>query len=152
MSEVGPERFPAIGEQAMTHQQREVLAEVRAWPRLNELAILVTARHWTAQFEWYAHSRLAREAGLDETIITAIREHKRPDGMKEPEAAVYDFAHALLKTGSVDDAPFNSVTRLFGERGVMDLVGGIGYYSLVSMILNVDRTPLPPGETLPLLR
>jgi 4-carboxymuconolactone decarboxylase len=120
-------------------------------PRLNELAILLTARHWTAQFEWYAHARLAQQAGLGPAVIDAIRDRRRPDAMAEDETAVYDFTHALLSTGSVSDGAFAAVTRLFGERGVIDLTGAIGYYSLVSMILNVDRTALPAGEAQPLV-
>lgn len=118
-------------------------------PRLNELAILLTARKWKAQFEWYAHARLAREAGLAETIIKAIHMDRRPDGMAEDEAAVHDFCHATLATGTAGDDAHAAVSRLFGDRGVIDLVGALGYYSLVSLVLNVDRTSLPDGKPLP---
>ena len=119
-------------------------------PRLNELAILMTARKWTAQFEWWAHAQLARQAGLDEAIIEAIRTGQPPAQMQADEAAVYAFCDALLQTGAVPDPVYAVAHALFGERGVVDLVGAVGYYSLVSFMLNVDRTPLPPGETPPL--
>jgi 4-carboxymuconolactone decarboxylase len=122
-----------------------------ALPRkLNELAILVTARKWTAQFEWYAHHRLAMEAGLDPAIAAAIRQGERPEDMSGDEAAVHDFAHQLVHTGEVDDARFDAVIARFGEQGAVDLIAACGYYSLVSFVLNVDRVQLPDGEELPL--
>ena len=112
---------------------------------LNELAILVVARYWTAQYEWYAHRQLALKAGLDERIADAIGEGKRPTNMKEEEAAVYDFCKELHENKSVSDATYAKALEKFGERGVIDLVGASGYYTMVSMILNVDRHPLPEG-------
>ena len=118
--------------------------------RLNELAILLTGRKWMAQYEFYAHRRLALAAGLRAEIADAVAANRRPDGMAEDEADVYDFASELLNTGQVSDATFARAQARFGERGVIDLVGACGYYSLVSMVLNVARVPLPPGETPPL--
>jgi len=114
-------------------------------PRLKELAILVTARHWTAQYEWYAHNRLAREAGLDPNICDAIAEEKKHAGMPAEEAAVYDFCTELLTTTQVSDATFAVAREHFGEQGVIELTATCGYYSLVAMVLNVDRHPLPEG-------
>lgn len=111
--------------------------------RLNELAILCTGRHWTAQYEWYAHARLAREAGLDPALIEAIAEGKRPGRLSREEAAVYEFCTELLETKEVSDTTFAQARDAFGEQGVIDLIGALGYYSLVSMILNVERHPLP---------
>jgi 4-carboxymuconolactone decarboxylase len=119
-------------------------------PALNELAILITARFWTAQFEWYAHNRLALAAGLDPAIPAAIALGQRPAHMSEDAAIVYDFCHTLMHQGAVPDEVFARATTRFGERGVMDLTGACGYYTLVSLVLNVDRTPLPPGEPLSL--
>jgi 4-carboxymuconolactone decarboxylase len=119
-------------------------------PRLNELAILLTARHWTAQYEWYAHHRLAMQAGLSPDIATAIAEGKRPGSMGPEETIVYDFGHELIETGQVSDASYKAVVDKFGERGAVDLIGVMGYYSLVSMVLNVDRVPIPEGGKLPL--
>ena len=113
--------------------------------RLNELAILVVARYWSAQYEWYAHRELAMKAGLDAKIADAIAERKRPANMKDDEAAVYDFCTELHEKKSVGDAAYASALELFGEQGVVDLVGVSGYYTLVSMVLNVDRHPLPVG-------
>ena len=113
---------------------------------LNELAILVTAREWTSQYEWYAHKALALKAGLDPKIIDAIAAGKRPDGMKEDEAAIYDFCIQLHRNRKVDDAAFNRVKALFGEQGVIDLVVVSGYYVAVSMTLNVAQVPVPDGS------
>ena len=113
--------------------------------RLNELAILVVARYWTAQYEWYAHRQLALAAGLDAGIADAIAEGRRPGNMKDDEAAVYDFCKELHEKKSVGDAAYKAVLDKFGEGGVVDLIGASGYYTMVSMILNVDRHPLPEG-------
>jgi 4-carboxymuconolactone decarboxylase len=118
--------------------------------RLNELAILLTARRWTAQYEWYAHHRLAMQAGLNPDIAAAIAEGKRPAAMQADEAIVYDFCKEMLDTGEVSDARFKAVVEKFGERGAIDLIGAMGYYSLVSMVLNLDRVPIPDGGKAPL--
>jgi 4-carboxymuconolactone decarboxylase len=118
--------------------------------KLNELAICMAGRKWTAQYEFYAHRRLGIQAGLKPEILDAIAGGRRPDGMDADEAAVYDFASELLSNGQVSDARYDAVKTKFGERGVMDLVGAVGYYSLVSMVLNVAQVPLPPGEAAPL--
>ncbi|HEY3845945.1 MAG TPA: carboxymuconolactone decarboxylase family protein [Acetobacteraceae bacterium] len=118
--------------------------------KLNELAICMAGRKWTAQYEFYAHRRLAIQAGLKQEIADAVANGTRPPGMDADEAAVYDFATELLNTGQVSDAKYEGIKSKFGERGVMDLVGAVGYYSLVSMVLNVAQVPLPPGEAPPL--
>jgi 4-carboxymuconolactone decarboxylase len=114
-------------------------------PRLNELAILVTARAWTAQYEWYAHHALALKAGLPPAICDDIAAGRRPAKMEKDEEAIYTFARELIDTKHVSDATFNAVKEKFGERGVVDLIGLIGYYHTVSMVLNVDGYPLPDG-------
>ncbi len=113
--------------------------------KLNEFAICITARYWTANYEWHAHCRLALEAGLDPAKAQAVAENRRPDNMDEAEAIVYDFSHELHHTKQVSDANFKRALDCFGERGVFDLIAVNGYYSLVSMVLNVDRVPLPEG-------
>jgi 4-carboxymuconolactone decarboxylase len=118
--------------------------------RLNELAIIMAGRKWTAQYEFHAHRRLAIEAGLKATIADAVAANERPKEMAADEATVYDFVSELLATGSVSDANYKRVTDAFGERGVVDLVGAVGYYSLVSMTLNVAQVQLPAGVTPPL--
>jgi len=113
--------------------------------RLNEMAIIMTARLWTAQYEWYVHKNLALEAGLNPAVADAIAEGKRPASMKPDEEAIYNFCTELLNTRQVSDATFQAAVKAFGERGVVDLIGATGYYQLVSALLNVDRYPLPPG-------
>jgi 4-carboxymuconolactone decarboxylase len=111
--------------------------------RLNEMAILLTAREWTAQYEWYAHKRLALQAGLNPAVVDAIAAGKRPASMQKDEQALYDFQMELLETRNVSDRAFQAAVAAFGERGVVDLLCNIGYYHLVSIVLNVDRYPLP---------
>lgn len=118
--------------------------------KLNEMAILITARRHTAQYEWYAHHKLALQGGLDPAIAQAIAEGRRPEALDEDEAVVYDFSTELHAHHGVSDETFDAVKRRFGERGVVDLITVNGFYSLVSFLLNVDRTPLPAGEPLPL--
>ena len=119
-------------------------------PRLNELAILLTARHWTAQYEWYAHRRLAMQAGLSSDIADAIAQGKRPAAMGPEETIVYNFCHEVLETGQASDASFKAAVDKFGERGAVDLIGAMGYYGLVALVLNVDRVPIPEGGKPPL--
>jgi 4-carboxymuconolactone decarboxylase len=118
--------------------------------QLNEMAIIMAGRKWTAQYEFYAHRRLAIEAGLKPEICDAIAAGTRPNPMSDDEATVYDFCTDLLGSGHVSDANYQRAHDKFGERGVIDLIGAVGYYSLVSMVLNVDGVPLPAGETPPL--
>lgn len=118
--------------------------------KLNELAIMVTARYWTSQYEWHAHCRLALEAGLDPQIAKDVAENHRPAKMDDDEAMIYDFSRELHETKGVSDANYQRVLGRFGERGVFDLIAVNGYYTMVSMILNVDKTPLPEGVALPL--
>ena len=118
--------------------------------RLNEFAILITARHWTSQYEWHAHLPLALKAGLDPKIAAQLAENKKPAGMKDDEAVVYDFCTQLHRTHNVSDAVYQRAVALFGEKGVVDLIGVNGYYTLVSMTLNVGEVPVPSGEKNPL--
>jgi 4-carboxymuconolactone decarboxylase len=118
--------------------------------RLNEFAILITARHWTSQYEWYAHLPLALKAGLDPKVAAELAVNKRPANMKDDEAAVYDFCTQLHRAKKVDDAAYKRAVALFGEKGVMDLIGVSGYYTAVSMTLNVAEVPVPAGQSDPL--
>lgn len=117
--------------------------------RLSELAILVTAARWKARYEWFAHHRLAMEAGLDPAIAEAVRLGVPPAGMAEDEAAVHRFASELHRDGDVSDAAFDAAKRLFGEAGVAELLGLCGYYTAVGLTLNVARVPLPEGVSDP---
>ena len=118
--------------------------------RLSELAILMTGRFWTSQFEFWAHARLGRDAGLDQAIIDALAERRRPAKMQDDETAIFEFVDELLQNRCVGDRAYARVIALFGERGAVDLVGIIGYYCLVSLTLNAFELQVPPGETPPL--
>lgn len=118
-------------------------------PRLNEMAILLTARWWSSQYEWYAHKSLALKAGLSAAVTDDIQAGRRPSKMQADETVVYDFCTELRERRRVSDATFKAAVNLLGERGVMDLVAAMGYYDLVSMVLNVDRYPLPDGADRP---
>jgi 4-carboxymuconolactone decarboxylase len=114
-------------------------------PRLNEFAILITGRFWTAQFEWQAHRQNALKVGLNPAVIDALAAGKRPSNMQPDEEAVYNLCTEVLTTRHASDAAFNAAKEKFGERGVVDMLAVVGYYQFVSMLLNVDRYPLPAG-------
>jgi 4-carboxymuconolactone decarboxylase len=118
--------------------------------RLNELAILITARAWDAQYEWYAHHRLAMEAGLDPAVAAAVAEGRHPPVLRADEAVVYDFCTELRANRNVSDATLAAALELLGEQGVIDLIAVSGYYDVVSMTLNVAEVPLPDGVSPPL--
>jgi 4-carboxymuconolactone decarboxylase len=113
--------------------------------KLNELAALVTIRNAGAQFPWYAHHRAGVQAGLSEAVVSAIAEGRKPAGLQADEQAIYNFTAEALRTGQVSDATFNSAKQQLGERGVVEVMGVIGYYQTVSLLTNVDRYPLPDG-------
>jgi 4-carboxymuconolactone decarboxylase len=138
-------RSPEIGDRAQRLGEA-VRFRSSLPPQLIELAILLTARRWTAQFEWYAHERLALEAGLAPETPAAIAGGERPGGLDAEQADVHDFVRELLETGSVSDERFDPVERRFGERGVVDLTVLVGYYTIVSFLLNVERHPVPDGD------
>jgi 4-carboxymuconolactone decarboxylase len=119
-------------------------------PRLSEFAIIITGRYWGAQYEWFAHAPMAVKGGLAPEIVEDLRNGRRPKGMKEDESALYDFCMQLHETKSVSDEAYAAVVKQFGERGVVDLLGISGYYTLVSMVLNTNRQPLPEGAAPPL--
>ena len=137
-------RSPEMGDLA---QQLGAYVRFRSsLPRhLNEMAIIMTARVWTAQYEWYVHKEAALQAGLNPAIASAIAENKRPASMKPDEQALYEFTKELLDTKHVSDATFQNAVKAFGEKGVVDLIALTGYYGMVSALLNVDRYPLPAG-------
>jgi 4-carboxymuconolactone decarboxylase len=116
-------------------------------PRLNELAIIVTARYWGQSYEWHAHRPLAEKGGLRPEIADAIADGRRPRDMSLDEAAVYDFATELHQNKCVSDDTYARALALFGEQGVIDLTAVNGYYTLIAMVLNVARTALPAGAT-----
>lgn len=142
-------RSPGIGD-CVQRLGEEIRFRSSLPSKLNEMAIMITARFWTSQYEWYAHCKLALEAGLDPAIAQDIAEGRRPAKMDADETIIYDFSQELHEAQGVSDANYKRVLDRFGERGVFDLIAVNGFYSLVSMCLNVDRTPLPDGVLLPL--
>jgi 4-carboxymuconolactone decarboxylase len=132
------ELFYAMGERVRFHMSVP--------DKLKELAILLTARYWGAQYEWLAHRRAGLQAGLSEDKIKAIAEGRRPVGMAADEETVFTFITELFKTRQVRDATFADIKSLVGERGVVDLLVSAGYYQMVSMFMNVDRLPVNEGQ------
>ena len=118
--------------------------------RINRVASLLTTRHWSNQFEWYGNTGLALKAGLRAEIIEAIGEGRRPSGMAEDEAIAYDFVTEALVNKSVSDPTYARAVGAFGEAGVLDMLGIVGYYGMLALVMNVVRTPVPDGSPLPL--
>ena len=120
-------------------------------PRLSELVILLTAREWTQNYEWNAHEPAARKAGLNQDVIKAIADGRRPEHMAEDEDILYTLCDELRRNHSVSDTTYARALAKFGEQGIIDAVGITGYYTLLSMVMNTARTPLPdaakPGLT-----
>ena len=119
-------------------------------PRLSEFVILIAAREWTQQYEWNAHHSLAMKGGLSLEIAKAVAEGRRPEKMADDEAALYDFCIELHHNRGVSDATYARALATFGEQGLVDAVGLSGWYTLVAMVLNTARTPLPAGVSPPL--
>ncbi len=104
--------------------------------RLNEFAIMITARHWSSQYEWWAHHGYAKKAGLSEAVMADLAQGKRPEGMQPDEAVVYDFCTEMHRTHVVSDATFKQAKEMLGEQRLVDLMAVSGAYTLVSMLLN----------------
>ncbi|TDT88414.1 4-carboxymuconolactone decarboxylase [Azorhizobium sp. AG788] len=170
LDEMTPEQR-AVAEEAISGKRGRVPAPLRAWlhspelgrraqhlgafvrydtslpPDLSELAILVVARRWTSHFEWYAHAREGLKAGLSQQVITAIANRETPMLDREAARVVHDFSRSVVESGRATDALYARATAALGEKGVVDLVGLLGYYTLVAFTLNVFDIGLPEGET-----
>jgi 4-carboxymuconolactone decarboxylase len=118
-------------------------------PRLSEFTILCTGSIWKAQYEWFAHAPMAERAGVKPETIRALHAGRVPVSAPKDERAIYDFVTELYKTRRVRDRTYKRVHAVLGDRGMVELVGILGYYVLVSMTLNVFRMPLPEGQPLP---
>jgi 4-carboxymuconolactone decarboxylase len=116
-------------------------------PRLSEFAILCTARMWRAQYEWHAHAPIAEQAGVKPEVIRDIKAGRMPKRAAKDERAIFDFIQELYKKRRVGERNYKRVQSLLGDRGTVELVGILGYYTAVSMILNVFNVPLPDGTT-----
>lgn len=119
-------------------------------PRLNEFAILIVAREWNSQYEWFAHHRLAMAGGLNPAVAEDLAQGRAPANMKPDEQAVYDFSMEMHRQHGVSDATFKLAVDALGEQGAADLIAVNGYYVLVAMTVIVDRTPIPNGGLPPL--
>ena len=118
-------------------------------PKLREFAFAIIARFWGAHVEWVAHSRMAREEGIDPEILSAMVQGRRPEFVNEDEVAVYDFLTTLLNTTKVDDDTYNKCHAVLGERGMIDLMAANTHYTIVSMTLNVFQVSVPKGAEVP---
>ena len=120
-------------------------------PRIAEFATLCVARSWSQQFEWVMHVPLALNAGTTRETVDAIREGRRPSSMSPAEAVVHDFISELTNTKGVAQATYDSVLRELSEQGLIDLMGILGYFTSMCMVLNVARTPPEPANDIDLL-
>jgi len=118
--------------------------------RLSELAIALSARHWTAQFEWNAHAHQGVTAGLDPEVVESIKVRQRPAKMKKDEAAVYDFISELYEKKKVSDATYKTLTDAIGTDAAIELTAIAGFYSTVAMLIVAHEVPLPAGIAPPL--
>ena len=113
--------------------------------KLRELAILITAHHWKAQYEWFAHEPHAREAGLPDPVIVAIQNGKRPDFSDVAEEEIYNFCTELYEKKRISDATFAKIEARHGKTGAVELGGLLGHYNLIAITLNIAETPVPGG-------
>ena len=137
----------------MTHAQRmgEYLRYRSAVGlRPSELAILVTARHWSQQVEWAIHAPIALRAGIAGETVEAIAEGRAPQSMSPDDTLVYEFCRELHQNKGIADATWSAVVARFGERGAVDLLAIAGYYTFLSMVMNGARTAVPPTDTISL--
>jgi 4-carboxymuconolactone decarboxylase len=129
----------------------DYLRQKTALPKhLNEMAILMEARIWDAQYEWWAHEPLARKAGLSDAIIADIRDGKRPSAMKPDEAVVYDVVTQLLNKRQLPDELFAHAKQTLGEQQLVDLVAVTGFYVMVSTVVIAGRIGIPNGGAEPM--
>jgi 4-carboxymuconolactone decarboxylase len=134
-------RLQKVGEYIRFHSALET--------RINEFVMLIVSRLWTQQFEWRMHYPLALKAGVAEEVLVALGEGRRPLGMRDDEQIAYDLCEELARTHGVSDFTYQQAVAQFGERGVIDMLGLVGYFSTVSMIMNVARTPPMSSSDLP---
>ena len=118
-------------------------------PRLSEFAILVTAQHWRAHYEWHAHAPIAAKAGISAKSIKDIQSGRRPNGAAKDELAIHDFIRELYKTKRASDRAYKKVQGVLGDAGTVELIGICGYYAMIAMTLNVFRAQIPPDAPLP---
>src|ERR1700704_3456179 len=116
-------------------------------PRISELVMLVVSREWTQHFEWFVHVPLGRKAGISEDTIAALADGRRPSGISEDEEVAYDFCEELLRNKGVSETTYRRAVVRFGENGVIDMLGVAGYFTTMSMIMNVAHSPPQADES-----
>ena len=136
-------RFQKVGEYLRFHSN--------VAPRIAEFATLCVARDWSQQFEWFVHVPLALEAGTSKDVVDALYEGRRPSTMSSAEAAAFDFIAELTHARGVAQATYDRIVSELGEAGLVDLVGIVGYFTSMCMILNVAHTPPEAGSDVDLL-
>ena len=132
------DRLQKVGEYLRFHSSLE--------PRISEFVMLIVSRQWTQQFEWAVHVPLALKAGVKAETVQSLADGRRPLGMASDEAMVYDFCVELAQNHGVSDATYRQALGRLGEGGLMDLLGLIGYFTTVSMVMNVAHTPAPKSD------
>ncbi len=142
-------RDPALADQANQFGNYLRNATSLANP-LQEIAILVTARHWTAQYEWWVHKRRALEAGVHEDVVEAIRDRRRPGFDDAVEEMVYVVCSELYDTHALSDDTHDRASELLGQQALIELVAIIGFYSMIALTLNAFEAPVPEGGPPPL--
>lgn len=140
-------RVPEVMDLAFKWRQH-LTAKPAIEPRLTEFGILITARHWTQQYEWNAHYPAAIKTGVKPETIAAIAEGRRPSQMAEDEAVLYDLLSELLHNHRVSDSTYARALSKFGEAGIVEATSLAGYYAMLAMVMNTARTPLPAGAKL----
>jgi 4-carboxymuconolactone decarboxylase len=123
--------------------------ETRLAARLSELAIVIVGAHWRSGFEWSVHAPIAAKAGIDSAVLEAIREGARPSIIRSDEQAVYRFSHELLETKRISEDAYEDVVKLVGTEGAVELVGILGYYTLICMTINAFEVPVANGAPEP---
>jgi len=140
---------PKLGDTAQRLGER-LRYEGELPPQSRELAILVVAAEWEAKYEWWAHEKIGKTVGLGEEIIASIKEGKKPLFNNSDQEVVYDFTRELIKTRNISDDLYHRAIERLGETMVVELVILIGYYTLISMTMNVFKVPLPEGDDTPI--
>jgi len=115
--------------------------------RISEFIMLIVSRDWTQHFEWFVHVPLGRRAGISEDTIAALAEGRRPSDMNEHEEVAYDFCEELLRNKGVSETTYRRAVVKFGENGVIDMIGVAGYFTTVSMVMNVAHSPPPDDKS-----
>jgi 4-carboxymuconolactone decarboxylase len=116
--------------------------------RLFELMVIVVARHWTSQFEWFAHERQARAAGIPDATIDAVREGRKPEFERDDERLVYDVVTEINQTHALGDATYARARDALGETGLVELIAGLGTYTSIAIQLNAFAVEPPQGTRL----